>query len=151
MMPHRRRTGQVPLVVAQEAAQDLGAGPLATFFVVTLPLIAPAILAGFLLAFTISLDDFVITFFTIGSGNTLPTLVWGMVRTSLDPTINAIATLLLALSIGWNFVAHAIRLIRLTSIISIAALKSLISRIAYRVFHDGFFAGSAHGSKKAPV
>ncbi|MGL4526848.1 MAG: hypothetical protein ACRCUC_07710, partial [Aestuariivirga sp.] len=51
------------------------------------------------------LDDFVITFFTIGSGNTLPTLVWGMVRTSLDPTINAIATLLLGLSIGSTVLA----------------------------------------------
>ena len=53
------------------------------------------IVAGALLAFTLSIDDFVITFFTIGAGNTLPTLVWGMVRTSLDPTINAIATLLI--------------------------------------------------------
>ena len=57
------------------------------------------------MAFTLSIDDFVITFFTIGGGNTLPTLVWGMVRTSLDPTINAMATLLIALSIGSTVLA----------------------------------------------
>ena len=48
----------------------------------------------------ISLDEFIITFFTIGAGNTLPTFVWGMLRTSLDPQINAIATILIALTVG---------------------------------------------------
>ena len=61
----------------------------------------PAIYALLLfIALSISLDDFVIAFFTIGSGNTLPTMVWGMVRTSLDPSINAVATMLIVLSIG---------------------------------------------------
>jgi spermidine/putrescine transport system permease protein len=78
---------------------------LRAFFTVTLPIIRPTIVGAALIALSISLDDFVITFFTIGGGNTLPTLVWGMVRTSLDPTINAIATLLILLSVGSTFIA----------------------------------------------
>ena len=83
-----------------ESARDLGASPLTAFLTVTLPIIQPTIVGAALIALSLSLDDFVITFFTIGSGNTLPTLVWGLVRTSLDPTINAIATLLIALTDG---------------------------------------------------
>ena len=83
-----------------DSARDLGASPWTAFRTVTLPIIRPTIVGAGLIALSISLDDFVITFFTIGGGNTLPTLVWGMVRTSLDPTINAMATLLIALSIG---------------------------------------------------
>jgi spermidine/putrescine transport system permease protein len=88
-----------------DSARDLGASPLRAFLTVTLPIIRPTIIGAGLIALSISLDDFVITFFTIGAGNTLPTLVWGMVRTSLDPTINAIATLLILLSVGSTFVA----------------------------------------------
>jgi len=88
-----------------EAARDLGASPLPAFRTITLPIIRPTIVGAALIAMSISLDDFVITFFTIGAGNTLPTLVWGMVRTSLDPTINAIATLLILLSVGSTFLA----------------------------------------------
>ena len=69
------------------------------------PIIQPTIVGAALIALSISLDDFVITFFTIGGGNTLPTLVWGLVRTSLDPTINAMATLLILLSIGSTVLA----------------------------------------------
>ena len=83
-----------------ESARDLGASPLRAFFTVTLPIIRATIVGAALIAMSLSLDDFVITFFTIGGGNTLPTLVWGMVRTSLDPTINAMATLLIVVSIG---------------------------------------------------
>jgi spermidine/putrescine transport system permease protein len=83
-----------------ESARDLGASPLVAFVTITLPLIRSSLVGAGLIALSLSLDDFVITFFTIGSGNTLPTLVWGLVRTALDPTINAIATLLLLLSIG---------------------------------------------------
>lgn len=83
-----------------DSARDLGASPAHAFFTVTLPVIQPTIVGAALIALAISLDDFVITFFTIGSGNTLPTMVWGLVRTSLDPTINALATLLIAFSIG---------------------------------------------------
>ena len=90
-----------------DSARDLGASPLRAFLTVTLPIIRPTIVGAALIALSISLDDFVITFFTIGGGNTLPTMVWGMVRTSLDPTINAIATLLILLSIGSTVLALA--------------------------------------------
>ncbi|MEX0807742.1 MAG: ABC transporter permease [Dongiaceae bacterium] len=88
-----------------ESARDLGASTWTAFRTITLPIIQPTIVGAALIALSLSLDDFVITFFTIGGGNTLPTLVWGLVRTSLDPTINAIATLLIALSIGSTIVA----------------------------------------------
>ena len=90
---------------AMESARDLGASPFTAFRTVMLPIIQPTIIGAALIALSISLDDFVITFFTIGGGNTLPTLVWGLVRTSLDPTINAMATLLILLSIGSTFIA----------------------------------------------
>jgi spermidine/putrescine transport system permease protein len=90
---------------AVESARDLGASPLTAFRTITLPIIQPTIVGAALIALSISLDDFVITFFTIGGGNTLPTLVWGLVRTSLDPTINAMATLLIVLSIGSTILA----------------------------------------------
>jgi len=83
-----------------DSARDLGASPIRAFFTITLPVIQPTLVGAALIALSISLDDFVITFFTIGSGNTLPTMVWGMIRTSLDPTINALATLLILASIA---------------------------------------------------
>ncbi len=88
-----------------ESARDLGASGPKAFLDITLPIIRPTLIGAALIALSLSLDDFVITFFTIGSGNTLPTLVWGLVRTSLDPSINAIATLLLGLSIGSTVLA----------------------------------------------
>lgn len=83
-----------------DSARDLGARPLTAFLTVTLPIVRATIVGAALIAVAISLDDFIITFFLIGAGNTIPTLVWSMVRTSLDPSINASATLLLALTIG---------------------------------------------------
>jgi spermidine/putrescine transport system permease protein len=91
--------------IAVDSARDLGASPFTAFRTVVLPIIQPTIIGAALIALSISLDDFVITFFTIGGGNTLPTLVWGLVRTSLDPTINAMATLLIVLSIGSTILA----------------------------------------------
>lgn len=88
-----------------ESARDLGASGSQAFMDITLPIIRPTLIGAALIALSLSLDDFVIAFFTIGSGNTLPTLVWGLVRTSLDPSINAIATLLLGLSIGSTVLA----------------------------------------------
>lgn len=80
----------------EEAAMDLGAGPVATFALVTLPLIAPAVVAGFLLAFTISLDDFVLASFASGPGSTtLPMRIYSQVRLGVTPEINAISTLIL--------------------------------------------------------
>ena len=82
----------------EEAAMDLGARPWKVFFVITLPLIAPALAAGWLLAFTLSLDDLVIASFTSGPGaSTLPMVVYSSVRLGVSPEINALATLLVSL------------------------------------------------------
>jgi spermidine/putrescine transport system permease protein len=83
----------------EEAAQDLGANEIQTFRYVTLPLLMPAILGGALLAFTLSLDDFVITFFTAGVGSTtLPLRIYSMVKLGITPEINAISSLMLLAS-----------------------------------------------------
>ena len=79
----------------EEAALDLGARPAKVFFVITLPLIMPALVSGFLLAFTLSLDDLVIASFVSGPGaSTLPMVIYSKVRLGLSPEINALATLL---------------------------------------------------------
>jgi len=81
----------------EEAALDLGARPVKVFLVITLPLIAPALVAGWLLAFTLSLDDLVIASFTSGpSSTTLPMVIFSSVRLGVSPQINALATLFLA-------------------------------------------------------
>ena len=83
-----------------EAARDLGASPWQSFRFVTLPLIAPGIIAGGLLAFTLSIDDFVITFFTAGvDATTLPLKIYTMIKISVTPEINAISTLLVLLTL----------------------------------------------------
>lgn len=86
----------------EEAAMDLGSRPWQVMFDVTLPVIAPAVLSGWLLAFTISLDDVVITSFTTGPGSTtLPLLIWSKVKLGVTPDINALATLtVLVVGIG---------------------------------------------------
>jgi spermidine/putrescine transport system permease protein len=88
-----------------ESARDLGASRTQAFLTVTLPIIRPVVIGAALIATALSIDDFVITFFTIGSGNTLPTLVWGMIRTGLTPMVNAIGTLILILTIGSTLIA----------------------------------------------
>jgi spermidine/putrescine transport system permease protein len=88
-----------------DSARDLGASPLYAFFTIVLPIIRPTLIGAALIAMAVSLDDFVITFFTIGSGMTLPTLVWGMMRTSIDPSINALGTLVLVATIGSSVIA----------------------------------------------
>lgn len=83
----------------EEAARDLGANEWQTFWRVTFPLILPGIIAGALLAFTLSLDDFVVTFFTSGVGTTtLPVFVYGLLKLTVTPEINAISTLMLIAS-----------------------------------------------------
>jgi spermidine/putrescine transport system permease protein len=88
-----------------ESARDLGASRLRAFFTVVLPVIRPTIIGAALIAMAVSLDDFVITFFTIGGGMTLPTLVWGMLRTAIDPSINALGTLIIVATIGSSAIA----------------------------------------------
>lgn len=81
----------------EEAALDLGARPLKVFMLITLPIIAPAMISGWLLAFTLSLDDLVIASFTSGpSTNTLPMMIFSTVRRGITPEINALATIMVA-------------------------------------------------------
>ena len=83
----------------EEAGGDLYGQPMTVFFKVTLPAIWPAIMAGALLSFTLSFDNFVTTFFTAGPEvNTLPLQIWAMVRMGITPEINAVSTLMVALS-----------------------------------------------------
>ncbi|MCX7624062.1 MAG: ABC transporter permease [Thermomicrobium sp.] len=84
----------------EQAAQDLGANDWQTFRYVTLPLLMPGIIAGALLAFTLSIDDFVITFFNAGVGSTtLPLEIYGRVRRGITPDVNALSTVMLLASI----------------------------------------------------
>lgn len=82
------------------AAADLGAGTLATLRHIVLPLIAPAILAGALMCVTLSIDEFVITFFTIGPQQTLPLYIYTQIKFGVTPEVNAMATVLLAVTLG---------------------------------------------------
>jgi len=82
----------------EEAALDLGCPPFKTFFIITLPLILPAVIAGFMLAFTLSMDDLVIASFTTGPGaTTLPMRIYSQVRLGVTPEINAACTILIAI------------------------------------------------------
>lgn len=83
----------------EQAAQDLGASPFMTFRKVTLPLILPGILAASLLAFALSIDDFIITFFNAGSTMTFPLQIFGASRVSISPQINVLATSILILTV----------------------------------------------------
>lgn len=79
-----------------EAARDLGAPPLRAFMDITLPLIRPSVLGASLLAAALSLDEFIVTWFNVGTQLTAPVLVWGLMRRGVDPSINALATMFLA-------------------------------------------------------
>jgi len=97
----------------EEASRDLGAGPLRTFVRITLPQLAPGIVAGALLAFTLSIDEFVIAFFTTAPTQpTLPIVIYSMVRFGVTPEVNALASLLLLVSVVTVIAAQ--RLTRLT-------------------------------------
>ena len=92
-----------------EAARDLGASPWKTFRHITFPLILPGIVAGFLMSFTLSIDDFVITFFVAGVGvSTLPLQIYSMIKVAVSPEVNAVSTLLMALTL--TLIAIASRL-----------------------------------------
>jgi spermidine/putrescine transport system permease protein len=84
----------------EEAAMDLGANEWTTFWKVTLPLIAPGVLAAGLLAFALSIDDFVITYFNSGTTTTFPLFVWGSARVATPPQINVIGTLIFVVAVG---------------------------------------------------
>ncbi|MBB2910033.1 spermidine/putrescine transport system permease protein [Streptosporangium becharense] len=101
----------------EEASRDLGAPPLTTFLRITLPQLAPGILAGALLAFTLSIDEFVIAFFTSAPTTpTLPIVIYSMVRFGITPEVNALATVLLAVSFTAVIVTQ--RMTRLTESLS---------------------------------
>ena len=88
-----------------DSARDLGASPMQVFLTVTLPIIRPTVIGAALIAMALSLDEFIITYYTIGGGLTLPTLIWGMLRRAVDPSINALATLILCATIGATMLA----------------------------------------------
>ena len=93
----------------EEASFDLGAGPLSTFRQVTLPRLAPAILAGGLLAFTFSFDDFITSFFVTGvQSETLPIYIWGQLRFGVTPAINATAAMMLGVTLAIVVVAYLV-------------------------------------------
>lgn len=93
----------------EEAAMDLGAAELETFRYVTLPAIKPGIIAGALLGFAMSFDDFVVTFFIIGNQNTLPIFFFSMVRQGISPGVNVVATVILLVTLAAIVVAQRIQ------------------------------------------
>ena len=95
----------------EEAAMDLGARPVRVFFDVTIPVIAPALVAGWLLAFTLSLDDLVVASFVTGPGaSTLPMVIFSKVRLGVSPDINALATIIIAIvALGVGIAAWQLR------------------------------------------
>ena len=91
----------------EEAAMDLGANEITTFRRITLPLIAPGVMSGALLAFTLSLDDFIITFFTTGPGaTTLPIYVYGLLRRIVTPEVNALSTIWIVMVLLLVFISQ---------------------------------------------
>ena len=93
------RLSQLPRHL-DEASADLGATPLQTFWRITFPLTLPAILAGAILAFTLSFDEIIVSLFLKGRENTLPLLIWGRLRLGLSPEINAAATVIIGVSLA---------------------------------------------------
>ena len=119
----------------EEAAADLGARPAKVFFVITLPIIAPALLSGWLLAFTLSLDDLVITSFVAGPGSsTLPMVVFSKVRLGVSPDINALATIMISIVaigvvIAGFWMSHQQRLRDRDAQMALAANQDLIESL----------------------
>ncbi len=97
----------------EEAAMDLGASPVRTFFDITLPIIAPALISGWLLSFTLSLDDLVIASFVSGPGSsTLPMVIFSKVRLGVSPDVNALATIIIGFVAVGVFIATLLQLRR---------------------------------------
>ena len=101
-------------VCFEEAARDLGANAFQTFRLVTFPLIRPSIIGTLMLTFGLSFDEFLVTFFVIGRDNTLPVVIWSMLRRGVSPLINAAATVILVLSIALIVIAN--RLVKIRSL-----------------------------------
>jgi spermidine/putrescine transport system permease protein len=99
------RLGQLPRSL-DEASADLGAKPGNTFWRITFPLIRPAILAGAILAFTLSFDEVIVTFFLTGRDKTLPLLIWGRLRQGISPEINAVATVIICVSLAGVLISN---------------------------------------------
>lgn len=94
----------------EEAAMDLGATPFQTFYKITLPIIAPGILAGALLAFTLSMDDVIVSFFVSGPGfTTLPLKIFSMVKFGVSPEINALSTIMLIITLSIALISESLR------------------------------------------
>ena len=91
-----------------DSARDLGASRPYVFFSITLPIIRSSIIGASLIAMALSLDDFLVTLFTIGGGNTLPIYMWGLLRKGAEPTINVIAVILILLSLTASFIGFHI-------------------------------------------
>jgi spermidine/putrescine transport system permease protein len=99
-----------------EAARDLGASPWETFRLITFPLIAPAVVAGAVMSFTLSIDDFIITFFTKGVGEPiLPIQIYTMIKVAVTPEVNAISTLLMLLTLVMIIIAARLEARALTN------------------------------------
>jgi ABC-type spermidine/putrescine transport system permease subunit II len=94
--------------VLDSAAADLGANPLRVFWHITLPLIMPGIIAAALIVFTVSLDTFGVTFFTIGGNSTLPMYIWAQVEMGIRPTVNALGTLFVVGSVLLLLIANVL-------------------------------------------
>jgi spermidine/putrescine transport system permease protein len=92
----------------QEAARDLGATPLQAFTKIVFPLVRPALIGAILIAVAWSFDEFIVTFFTVGGQGTLPIMIWGMLRRGIDPSVNAIASTILATTVLATVAAWAV-------------------------------------------
>ena len=93
----------------EEAAMDLGADELTTFWTITFPLIRPGVIGSALFAFTLSFDEFIRTLFTIGNENTLPIQIWSMLGSMVSPELNAVATLIVVVSVGLVVLGELLR------------------------------------------
>lgn len=93
----------------EEASLDLGAPPVRTFFGVTLPIILPGVIAGAMVAFTLSVDEFIIAFFTAGTSVTFPIRIYSMIRFGVTPEVNAVATIVVAVSFALVLASQRLR------------------------------------------
>ena len=103
LIVHARLSGFDYAIV--NSARDLGASPFKAFFTVTLPIIRPTIIGAALVAMALSLDEFVVTYLTIGKGSTLPIYIWGLMRRGVNPQINVASLVLITLTIGASLLA----------------------------------------------